>query len=240
MLILTYLLLWGSLVALLWAGTLFVQDFLYSEPAPQLYWRAPAAAAAVTLWVAFWGYLDSRNPGRYPALFDFSAAETTKFNELWVVKDNKKVHYKLTSGGKGNLPGRVEFREVDPPHRVWSRSDAVIVKENGEEVRFEAEKDKNNHYKIDEGQELRYRDDRGRVMTEGSMGRIYSRRWGVFFTYVLLNLGFLGVWFAAVWLLLRYYWSHALGIAVVLWAAMTLIILPLMLARVEDVARAAG
>jgi hypothetical protein len=101
-------------------------------------------------------------------------------------------------------------------------------------VRFDAERDKNNHYKVEAGQELRYVDDRGRVMTEDNMGRIYTYRRGVFWTYAFLNIAFLGVWFAALWLLLRFQWSHALGLAVVLWATMILLIMPMLIGRIEN------
>ena len=54
---------------------------------------------------------------------------------------------------------------------------------------------------------------------------------------VLLNFGFLAVWFVCLWLLLRFQWSHALGLAVAFWAAMTLFVLPPLLTRAEEVAR---
>jgi hypothetical protein len=157
-----------------------------------------------------------------------------------VVKDNKKVHYKARSspsklsGMKGSLPGRVEFMQTDPPHRVWSRTAAVLIKEDGQEVRFIAERDQDNHYKVEAGRDLRYLDDRGRVMTEGNMGRVYTFRWGRLFTYVFLNGVLLAVWFAGLWLLLRFQWSHALGLAVVIWGATIVLLIPLLLARVED------
>src|SRR5262249_15796468 len=88
-----------------------------------------------------------------------------------------------------------------------------------------------NHYKVEPGQDLRYVDDHGRVMTEGNMGRIYTFRSGVFFTYAFLNVFLLVVWFLGLWLLLRYQWSHALGLAVVCWLAMILLIIPMMVAR---------
>lgn len=237
LLVLSYLVVWAVLIGLLWAGTAWLQDYIYSEPAADLYWRAPAAGSALLLWIAFWSYLDYRSVGKYTALFDFGATETKKFDEIWVMRDNKKVHYKLSATAKSNIPGRVEFREVDPPYRVWSRSDAVIIKENGEDVRFEAERDANKHYKIERGKELLYRDDRGRVMSEGTMGRIYVFRWGVFITYAFLNLFFFAIWFAALWLLLRFQWSHALGLAAILWTTMVLLIVPMMLTKVEAAAR---
>jgi len=45
------------------AGTVFIQGYIYSEPVEQVYWRAPAAALIVALFVAFWCSLDYKSPG---------------------------------------------------------------------------------------------------------------------------------------------------------------------------------
>jgi hypothetical protein len=52
---------------------------------------------------------------------------------------------------------------------------------------------------------------------------------------LLLNFGFLAVWFLCLWLLLRFQWSHALGLAVVFWLVMVLIIMPMILKPAESV-----
>ena len=53
----------------------------------------------------------------------------------------------------------------------------------------------------------------------------------IFFTLlacqgVLLNVLHLGVWFVCLWLLLRFQWSHALGLAAAVWLVLTLTFLP--------------
>jgi hypothetical protein len=53
------------------------------------------------------------------------------------------------------------------------------------------------------------------------------------FANLLLNFLHLGVWFACLWLLLRFQWGHALGFAVVLWLALTLTILPMLFTKTE-------
>jgi hypothetical protein len=52
---------------------------------------------------------------------------------------------------------------------------------------------------------------------------------------VLLNFGFLAVWFVCLWLLMRFQWSHALGLAVVFWLVMLLFIMPMVLRKAEEV-----
>ena len=55
---------------------------------------------------------------------------------------------------------------------------------------------------------------------------------------VVLSVGWLGTgnrltWFACLWLLLRFQWPHALGLAVVLWLACTLLLWPVLQAQVR-------
>jgi len=227
------LLVWITLTLVLWFGSAWLQDFLYSEPAAQLFWRAPLAALLIVLWAGFWCQLDFRHPGRYPAPYDFSATERKSFDQLWAMREGKKVEYKRTPGSKG----RPEFKESSFPYRTWTRAESVIVQEDGNEVVFEAERDKNHNYTIQPGRDLRYVDARGRVMTEGSLGNLYTFQWGIFVTYALLNVVLLVVWFGALWLLLRFQWSHALGLAFIFWLASVLLVVPMMLAKAEEAAR---
>ena len=46
--ILILLLIWAGLVVLLWAGSVWFQGYIYSEPAPQLVWDALPKMAAPT------------------------------------------------------------------------------------------------------------------------------------------------------------------------------------------------
>src|SRR5207244_3345567 len=134
-------------------------------------------------------------------------------------------------------PGRTEYRETNPPQRVWSRSDAIIIKDKDQQVRFEAERDRDKNFKVKQGERqiaLRYVDARGRYMTEEYPGVVTNERWGIFFANLGLNgLHFL-LWFLCLWLLTRYQWSHALGLAVVFWAIMTVLIVPILVDRANE------
>ena len=234
-----YLLLWVALIILLVAWTLWFQGYLYSEPITDWWWRAPLAGTLLALFLAFWGWIDYRNPGRYVTLFLFSCTEEKNFDELTTVshKDGKetKAHYRVRKSPQG-IP---EYSGVVPPYRpIPSHPDAIIVKEDDEEVRFEPERDENGKFKVRQGQSLLYVDDRGRVMSEATLGRLSVFKWGLFLANVELNLCHLLLWFACFWLLLRFQWSHALGLAFVFWLAMTLVILPMIFGKVEGGCRA--
>src|SRR5262249_16234988 len=86
-LLITFLLVFRGLAILLWAGSLFFQGYLYSEPAAGLHWRALAAGAVLTLFLAFWCFLDYRQPGRYSATwFEPGTSEDQVFDKIWAVK----------------------------------------------------------------------------------------------------------------------------------------------------------
>ncbi len=227
-LILIYVLVALTLAVLFWAGTTWFQGYIYSEPAEQLYWRAPAAGAALTLFLALWGYLDSRAPGRYPGQFIFGADEVKEFKELRVVYQGQETLYKL----RKNAQGKPEYWDAQN-RPLPSRPDSVIVDDQGEKVRFEAERDQNKNFKIDKGQSLRYVDNRGRSMTADNLGRFSIPRPGLVLSNLLLYAVHLGVWFLCLWLLLRFQWPHALGLAVICWLVVTLTIMPMLLERVE-------
>src|SRR5438874_9430015 len=165
-LLVTYLLVAVALAVLVWAGTLWFEGYLYSEPAAELYWRAPAAGAGITLFLALWGYVDYQAPGRYPGQFFFAKDEIKDFKELRVWYQGQETVYTL----RKNAQGQPEYRDAQN-HPLPRHPDAVVVEENGAKVRFEAERDQNKNFKIERGQ-LRYRDSQGRAMPEGDLGRL--------------------------------------------------------------------
>src|SRR5438132_7055790 len=86
--ILVLLVLGVALAVLLWVGTAAIQGNMYTEASPDLYWRAPAAALAISLFVALWCLLAHRFPGTIGTLFEFGAAKEERFTDLvWVRPD---------------------------------------------------------------------------------------------------------------------------------------------------------
>jgi hypothetical protein len=230
-LVLVLLLVWFVLSVILAAWTLFFQGYIYSEPVPDLWWRAPAAGTALLGFLLLWVVLDYRTRGRYGDWYAFSFIENEQtYPELIVLRDGKEVKYlrKKTARGeeylsdRGRLPGR--------PDKI------IAVGEDGQRDTFEPIRDARGHFKEAPDGSLHYRDERGREMVEGYLGLVTTRRPGWLLTYLLLNSLHLAVWFAVLWLLLRYQWAHALGLAVVFWAVMTLVVLPMVLGQAERVA----
>ena len=63
------------------------------------------------------------------------------------------------------------------------------------------------------------------MLREGTFERIPSYRFGPFVLGIVLNFGFLLVWFVCLWLLLRYQLWHAVGLALVFYVIMQLLVL---------------
>ena len=194
------------------------------------------AGTALALFFAVWCVIDYRSPERYVDLFHFNPRETHKpYPELRAVKGSMSVQYIETKDARGLTDYRDSNGKPVPTH-----ADKIIVKENGEEITFEPERDANGNYKIRTGRSLLYHDARGREMSEDSLGQLSTFRWGVFLACGFLNSFHLAMWFVCFWLLLRFQWSHALGFAVIFWLISTVLIVPTLLDKVETVAKASG
>jgi hypothetical protein len=229
---------------LLWAGTLFFQGYIYSEPVTGLFWRAPLAALILCSFTAFWFRLAYRSPGKYNTLFEFSARDDPPpFKQFWSVRKGKEILFLAKTIGQG----RIEYR--DQRGRPWSRSDAegimeaiIVEDKDGQKMRFDAELTKDGKFKMAPGEPARYVEAGGRhrVMTDDYIGRLSEIRPGMIAANLFLNFFLFVLWFACLWLILRYQWGHALGLAAVIWLVLTLTLLPMMFKKAEDSSRERG
>jgi hypothetical protein len=237
MLVLILGIVWFVLAVLFWAGTSWFQGYIYEESTGGLPWRAPAAAAAVTLYLGLWCLLNylAAKPKPAPLPFDvphsFTPGEEKSekpVKEFWVKheKSEAKTHFKVTKGTK-NVTDLVILDERNNKWTTGSKTvEAIFIKEAGadgpREVKFKAEHDAGRF--VEEGGR--------RYMTEDQLGWIYTPpRTGGTLIMLIINALFLAVWFVSLWLLLRFQWSHALGIAAVLWLLLTVLIVPQILDR---------
>jgi hypothetical protein len=218
---------------LLAAWTLFFQGYIYSEPVSAIYWRAPAAGAALTFFLLIWIILDYRSvekptdEGRYHPLHDLSTRETERFDKLTILtRDHKKVPYTWQGNqyvGKGGrpLPQR-------PP-------EIIATDKNGQDHVFKPKTDAKGNFQTENGQVRYYEEGNPKhYMDETALGEITIFHFGWLVMGLLLNFGFLIVWFVCLWLLLRFQWPHALGLAFVAWL-ISLFVLPMILAQAEKV-----
>ena len=223
-----------ALSVVLWAGTLWLQSTIYSEPAGDIYWRAPAVGVGMALFLGLWVVADCRTGGRVRPLHQTSVYETKRYDEFKAVlaKNGPEVTFKRVPSAEQRLIYREDGRADGRP--LPSRPEKIIVTDGGAPLAFEPQRDAKGNFHTDAGQNLRYVDKYGRVMLEGDLGEVSQFH----FDWLALNLLFngllLGLWFVGLWLVLRYQWSHALGLAFVLWGAMTLLLVPMILDYAEQ------
>lgn len=230
------LIVFAVLSLLLAAWTLFFQGYIYSEPGEGISWRAPAAGAALTVFLLLWVFLDTRSiekpteEGRYRPLHEMSAREKEQYEKLTIVnQDRKKVAYTWQSNQYVSAGGR---RLPERPLEI------IATDKDGREHVFKPPTDERGNFKVEKGQSLRYyeENDPQRYMEEGYLGQVSIFHFGWLVMGLLLNFGFLIVWFVCLWLLLRFQWSHALGLAFVAWL-ISLFVLPMLLTQAEKIRR---
>jgi len=234
----------ASFTVLLWAGTLFFQSYIYTEPTKGIHWQAPAAGGALAAFLTLWCLLvanDVASPDSF--VFQFSP-RVDKYNntvkDLWAVRKGAKeaVHYRLKKNPPGTRPPH-EYVEANLATKRWRNSgtvEAIIIKEGKENITFwrlpHTKSDLYYQYQDGDGWIMRDYDD-----GNGPDGTPSMFRWGRFLLNLFLNLLHLALWWACLWLLLRFQWGHALGFALVIWLVLTLLILPMVFAQAGELAR---
>ncbi len=233
-LVLVLLVVFAVLSLVLAAWTLFFQGYIYSEPVEAIYWRAPAAGAALTLFLCLWIIFDYRSiekptdEGRYRPLHELSVRETERYDKLTILtQDGKKVSYTWQGNQYVSKTGR---RLPERPLEI------IATDKEGQEHVFKPKTDDKGYFKVEENGRLRYYEEGNpkRYMEEGYPGAITIYHFSWLMIGLLLNFGFLAVWFLCLWLLLRFQWSHALGLAFVAWL-ISLFVLPMLLTQAEKV-----
>jgi hypothetical protein len=231
--LLILLLIAAGVAVLAAAGTLFIQSYLYSEPVGGITWRAPLVGAVVGLFFGLWCWMEAKAPGRYDVLWNFSPREIQEFDKFWSERTNGPTKTEILYRKGHDNRGRVEY--LDEDGRPWRRSDngtmtAIIVEEDGRKTRFEAPLNPDGTFKIVPNEPLQYVEvgGGGRVMTDVGLGQVTRTRSSLLWGNLLLNLVHLLVWFLAIWLLLEFQWSHALGLAAIFWLLFSLTIWPVL------------
>lgn len=241
-----------GLGVLLYVGSLFLQGYIYTVPGTGLAWQAPAAAGAVFLFLTFWCLIiansSTASPTEVPydALFRFTPKEdmvknpVKELDALYRDKKNKekKVTYVLHRDPRGRNhyveKNSAKEKGTDGAAR-WKPEDVkeIHLTHQGQLMIFEAREagtGANRHFvHTPSGWTLVEFDD-------GPTGIPWVFRWSRFFFTFFLNLFHLALWFACFWLLLRFQWGHALGLAMVMWLLFTLAFLPILLDTAGQVA----
>ncbi len=216
----------------LYIGTLWFQSTIYSEPAAGLAWRASVAALALAAYFSAFHFIAERD-SPFNTLFSFTAVRHKQYAQFRSVRANHEPElFRLD-------PRDGKYRGVESG-QPWTRAKEGIVREiivedddghgGKKDVHFAADLTSDDKLKKNPqtgSLEARYLEVGGkREMTDNNIGYVTTFRWWVLLGNLLLNFFHLGLWFACLWLILRYQWLHALFLAAAFWLPVTLFLLP--------------
>lgn len=231
----------ASLALLFWLGGMFLQGYLYTQPSENMHWQAPVAGLAVGTFFTAWCWMIFASPVAaptnlpYDTLFRFSAKDemfTEPVKELRAQpKIGKAVVYKRQRLGQD----KYVYLDTSLAKRPWNHdAQAIFLIYKDEEFRFEPVEAYRGGYRI-------YASDKGGwempIYDDGPSGIPVTFRYGRFTANILLNLGHFLLWFACLWLLMRFLPSHALLLAIGLWLVATLLLLPMLFSYAGDLAQ---
>jgi hypothetical protein len=228
-----------TIMALIWAGALFLQSYLYTMPSQQLHWQAPAAGALVGGFFTWWCFAVATSPEARPDNIPYNAILFTvrvdmvkePVKELWAVKKTgEKVKY------TSQRLGQRSWIYKDSLGRAWNGAGVITIEleHDGEKYRFEPAKTETGGYPY-------FQNDKGwtmKIYENGPNGIPDIVRTGRLLANLFFNIMHLAVWFVGLWLLVRFQWSHALLLAFCLWLLFSLAILPMMLGYAAGLAQA--
>lgn len=209
------------LVYLILAGALYLfarlaHNYLYTDIPDSLTWRAPTAGAAIwfiglALPLGVNYAFGASWPVSFNELFITSAGRTTQeFPSFIVAREGGR---EVTYTKKKNLRGLTEYQDAEG--RPLPGSEPVLIGVDGEGQRHRFEIVRDDEGRIDRSRgAVRYRSAEGLEMPGETLGTITTSGYGRFILNLFVFLLVLGVWFAALWLLLLLQWPHALGFAV--------------------------
>ena len=235
-----------SIGVILWAGTFFFQGYIYTEPSAGIAWQAPAAAAMLglgyTIWCLSIAFSAKATPQNIPydSIFRFTPKEEMQelqgspAPKIWAIKRSRKKGEETKESEavlyvrKSGVKPRFHYEDTSIKPRPWQPEGVIAIemeKPDGAKMRFE-------RIPTAEGGYPEFVSSEGWIMREyedGPTGLPIKFRFGRMLINLFFNIGHFVAWFLALWVVLRFQWTHALGLAMVMWLAFTLVLLPMIL-----------
>jgi hypothetical protein len=225
----------GASAAMFFIFSAFLQNWLYSQPSTGLVWRSLAAGAVIGGFLTLWCRIDSRNPGKYDTLLNFAGYDMQDYDSFEVVRKLQDGETSTQKYVRSLQAGRPVY--LTEGGTAWNRStsdgpaESIIITDKNTPARFttKLEKRKGSDAWTFPAGEVRYTEEKGRrYIDAGSPGKVFQPKSGTIIVSLLLNFAHLIAWLLPIWLLLRFSFGHALGIAIVLWMFTTMVPLPVL------------
>lgn len=239
-LVLTFVLVTVAVAAVLGAVSLFVQPYLYGEPADRLPLRAAVGGLAVGCFLTVWVYANTRadRPDKYGTFFEFNPVGSTPVAAFEAVersaaKGPDGTHPETTIAFKhpaARADGFVQAADPTKPYRVNTADSmvvAIVVAEpDGKKSRYDADLTDAGVYRTPD---KIFREVGGsRFLEGGNPAVVYAPSTAAVVVAVGLNVFHFVLWYAVFWAGLRYGPGMALGLAAGFGLATMLIALPLL------------
>ncbi len=237
-----------GITTVLWAGTYYFQGYIYTEPSPGIAWQAPLAGVILSFGFSIWcfsiAFSARASTTNLPinTIHRFSPIEEMvdrPIQRIWAIKkkgtaqpaDGERVAYDSQRNSRGGF----YYADTTLARKPWQPQDIIAIeteKADGTKMRFDL-------VPADLGTYRSFASKDGWSMiefTEGPTGIPRKFNFGLMIWNILFNVFHLFGWFIVLFLILRYQLMHSLGLAIVLWAIMTLTILPMLLGYAGQVA----
>lgn len=219
-------------IFLLWGGSTLLQGWMYQILADKMPIRAAVCGTIVAAFLTFWCFIDSKNPGRYDTIFEFSPQEIVDFDEFESVLKSTNGKEKISTFKKQHGSKGMTSDFTDAKGQPWKKntSDAQVVaillkeKDKPEPTRFNANLDAKGNFP----NEIRYTDAAGRWMTAETLGRVSRNKTGLLLANILLNVLHFALWWMIMWYGMRFNLWHALGLAIVIWPFVMIAVQPVL------------
>jgi hypothetical protein len=238
-LVFTWVVLSVAFAIALYGLSLFLQAYLYSEPAEQLVLRAAVAGMVVGSFLTAWVYVNTRadRENKYGAIHQFSPDARSEVNAFEAVAKRQTGggqvveqtdEYRRPAGERGqryvSVTTGLPFKLNSADHITA----AVIVKEGmPAPVRFDAVL-RADGWTYD-GEKKTFRETGGaRYIEADEPGVILAPSGGVQAAALALNALLFVVLFVVFWPVLRFGVGHAVGLAGVIGLAVVLVLMPLL------------
>jgi hypothetical protein len=234
-LVLVFVMLLAVLAVLFLVGGLFAQSYIFTTPTEGMVWRAPTAAAIMTLFFTIWCGLVTSNPDAKPGdiplttAFNFhlrSSMFKEPVKEIWAYLHDNPTPIRYVKRQRVEFGGPKDFYQnaADPTKTFTPVGvDAVEIETaSGKKEKFiQVKEDDQSWFRSDEGWRLEY--------DREISGNPTRANWGLLFANLLLNFVHLALWFVCLWLILRFSVGWSALFAAILWGLMTIAVLPMLL-----------
>lgn len=236
-----------GITTVLWAGTYYFQGYIYTEPSPGIAWQAPLGGVVMSFGFSIWclsvAFSARASTTNLPinTIHRFSPIEEMvdrPIQRIWAIKkkgagqsaDGERLAYETQRNSRGGF-----FYEDKITKRPWQPQDIIAIeieKADGTKMRFDLVPAALGSYRS-----FASKDGWSMIeFTEGPTGIPRKFNFALLIWNIVFNVFHLLGWFVVLFLLLRYQLMHALGLAIVLWAIMTLTMLPMLLGYAGQVA----